>query len=136
MTGLRWTEEELKAFEQKAASSRPNPLPILAAKARHKFQAKPVEREGIKFASTLEARYFDQLKLRQAAGEVVGFLRQVPIHLPGGVKLVVDFLEFRADGTAKFIDTKGVETESFRAKLRQAQALYPWLELEIVKRIR
>jgi hypothetical protein len=105
-------------------------------KVRHKFHAKPVERDGIRFDSKLEARYYDQLKLRQAGGDVVGFLRQVPVHLPGGVVLRFDFLEFRADGTAIFVDTKGVETESFRAKIRQVRALYPWLDYEIVKKVR
>jgi len=105
-------------------------------RARHKFHAQPVERDGIRFDSKLEARYYDQLKLRQAGGDVVGFLRQVPIHLPGSTKLVVDFLEFRADGTAAFVDTKGVETETFRLKARQVQELYPWIQLEIVKAVR
>lgn len=98
---------------------------------RHKFRAKITERDGIKFSSKKEAAYYERLKLRVAAGEVLFFLRQVPIHLPGGVKLVVDFQEFRADGSVHFVDTKGMETESFRAKRRMVEALYP-IEIETV----
>ena len=45
-----------------------------------------------------EARYYGELKLRQRAGEVLCCLRQVPIHLLGQTRLVIDFLEFRTDG--------------------------------------
>jgi hypothetical protein len=95
-------------------------------KVRHKFHAVQTECDGIKFSSKKEARYYQALKLRVAAGQVVFFLRQVPIHLPGGVKMVVDFQEFLADGTVRFVDTKGVETESFKAKRRIVEALYPF----------
>jgi hypothetical protein len=100
---------------------------------RHKFNAVATEVDGFKFSSKAEARYFLQLKARQAAGEVVGFLRQVPFHLPGGVRYVVDFLEFHADGTVHFVDVKGVVTSEFKAKVRQLKALYPWATVETVK---
>jgi len=58
--------------------------------------------------------------------------RQVPFHLPGGAKYVVDFVEFRADGTVHFIDVKGKETESFRAKKRMVESLYAPIEIEVV----
>lgn len=97
----------------------------------HKFRAVPTDLDGIKFASKAEARYYAQLKLRQAAGEVVFFLRQTPFHLPGGVKYVADFLEFHADGTCHVVDVKGMETPAFRAKRKQVEALYP-VQIEVV----
>lgn len=97
----------------------------------HKFRAVPTELDGIKFASKAEARYYAQLKLRQAAGEVVFFLRQTPFHLPGGVKYVADFLEFHADGSCHVVDVKGMETPAFRAKRKQVEALYP-VRIEVV----
>lgn len=97
----------------------------------HKFRAVPTELDGIKFASKAEARYYAQLKLRQAAGEVVFFLRQAPFHLPGGVKYVADFLEFHADGSCHVVDVKGMETAAFRAKRKQVEALYP-VRIEVV----
>ena len=63
----------------------------------HKYNARAVVIDGIRFDSVKEGRYYNQLKLRQQAGEVLCFLRQVPIHLPGQTRLVIDFLEFRTD---------------------------------------
>lgn len=82
--------------------------------------------DGIRFDSKREATYYGTLKARQAAGEVEYFLRQVPIHLPGGTKLVVDFLVFFADRRApQYIDVKGKETDVFRLKKREVEHHYP-----------
>lgn len=102
---------------------------------RHKFGAVATKRDGHNFPSKLEASYYDQLKLRVRAGEVVFFLMQVPFHLPGGVKYVVDFQEFWADGTVHFVDTKGAETSDFKVKKRMVEALYP-AQIEVVKNVR
>jgi len=99
---------------------------------QQKYNASPTVVDGIRFDSKREAKYYSQLKLRQAAGEVLFFLRQVPLHLPGGTKLVVDFLEFHADGSAHFVDVKGMETDVFKLKKREVEAQYP-IEVEIVK---
>ncbi len=97
---------------------------------RHKFNAVPTVNDGIKFSSKKEARYYSELQLRVAAGEVTFFLRQVPFHLPGGVKYVVDFMEFHADGTVHVVDVKGMKTPVFIAKKKMVEALYP-VEIEI-----
>lgn len=102
-------------------------------RVKHKYQAKPMTLDGIRFDSKAEGRYYSSLKLRVKAGEVVFFLRQVPFYLPGGVKYVVDFQEFHSDGTVHFVDVKGMETESFKAKKRMVENLYP-LEIEVVKK--
>ena len=98
---------------------------------KHKYSAVRVERDGIKFASKKEARYYERLKLRVRSGEVLFFLRQTPFHLPGGVKYVCDFQEFHADGNVRFVDVKGVETAMFKAKKKQVEALYPHVTIEI-----
>ena len=95
----------------------------------HKFKAKPTDVDNIKFASRKEAKYYMELKLRQRAGEVLFFLRQTPIHLPGNTKYVCDFQVFLSDGSVQFVDVKGVETEVFKLKKRQVEELYP---IEIV----
>ena len=96
-------------------------------RVKHKFRAQATERDGIRFDSKLEARYYDILKtLRDKSDEVLFFLRQVPVHLPGGTKLVIDFQVFWKDGTVTFEDTKGVETDSFKIKKREVEALYPF----------
>jgi len=83
------------------------------------------ERDGMSFMSKLEAAYYDKLNLFQKAGSVLFFLRQVPFHLPGGVKYVVDFQVFYSDGTVEFVDVKGMETPEFIAKKKMVEALYP-----------
>jgi hypothetical protein len=102
-------------------------------KPQHKFSAKQVKHEGENFASKLEFAYKKHLDLMQKAGEVVFYLTQVPIRLPGGTKYVVDFLVFNSDNSVHFIDTKGVETDTFKIKKREIEALYPF-EIDIVKR--
>jgi len=101
---------------------------------RHKFNAIKTERDGIKFDSKLEARYYETLKLRQKAGDVLFFLRQVPFHLPGGVVYRVDFVEFLACGLVRFVDTKGMETKDFVMKKKMVEDLYP-VEIEVVKTV-
>jgi len=98
---------------------------------RHKFNAIRTERDGIKFPSKKEARHYDELKLRQKSGEVIFFLMQIPFHLPGGIKYVVDFAEFRSDGTVHFIDVKGMETPIFKLKRKQVEVLYP-IKIEVI----
>lgn len=98
---------------------------------RHKFGAVQTIRDGMKFPSKREARYYDQLKLEVKAGLVSFFLRQVPFHLPGGVKFVLDFLVFRSNGTVELIDTKGRRTQQYIDKKKLVEALYP---VEIIER--
>lgn len=100
----------------------------------HKYGAKACVVDGIRLDSKAEGRYYSDLKLRVRAGEVVTFLRQVPIHLPGGTKLVIDFLEFHADGSTHFVDVKGMETPEFKIKKREVEALYPF-EIEVIKKV-
>ena len=92
---------------------------------RHKFNAIRTEVDGLKFASKKEARYYEDLKLRVQSGEVLFFLMQVPMHLPGNVRYRVDFQEFHADGTVHFIDVKGRITPMYTLKKKQVEALYP-----------
>jgi len=99
---------------------------------RHKYSAVATTLDGHRFSSKKEARYYSQLKLRVAAGEVVQFLMQVPFHLPGGVRYVCDFLEFHASGEVHFVDTKGMETASFKAKKRMVETIYAPIKIEVV----
>ena len=98
---------------------------------RHKFNATPSQSDGMRFDSKKERRYYEQLKTRQKSGEVAMFLRQVPFHLPGGVKYVVDFQEFLSDGHVRFVDVKGMETQQFKTKKRLVEATYP-VTIEVV----
>lgn len=76
-------------------------------------------------AARIEATYYEQLKLRQRGGEVHFWLRQVPVHLPGGTKYVLDFVVFLKSGEVQFVDVKGRETKEFRIKKREVEHHYP-----------
>lgn len=93
----------------------------------NKYHNNPTTVDGIRFDSKKEARYYEQLKIRQATGEVKYFLMQVPLRLPGGSKYVVDFQVFFADPARapEYIDVKGRETQVFRLKKREVEHAYP-----------
>lgn len=100
---------------------------------RHKYNAVKTELDGIKFPSKAEARRYSQLKLLKQSGEVIQFLRQVPFHLPGGVKYVCDFQVFWSDGRVTFEDSKGMATQMFLAKKKMVEQLYAPITIELVK---
>ena len=94
-------------------------------KAKHKFHARPCVDDGIRFDSKKERDYYRTLKMLVLSGDVLFFLRQVPIDLPGCVKYRVDFVEFHSDGSVHFVDVKGYRTETYKLKKKQIEALYP-----------
>jgi len=98
---------------------------------RHKFNAVRTEVDGISFASKKEAHYYAQLCLARKAGDLLFFLRQVPFHLPGGIRYVCDFAEFWKTGEVRFTDTKGYKTSEYKAKKKMVEALYPVSILEV-----
>lgn len=140
---IRWTEEQLEDL-QRRNSEGPADFDQDQVRARlvndpapakpHKYRAEPTEVDGIRFDSKLEARFYCQLRNQLTAGQILGVLRQVPFHLPGKTRLVLDFQIFNLDGTSFFVDTKGFETEVFKVKLRQVRELYPWARIEIITR--
>ena len=99
---------------------------------RHKFGAKRTELDGIKFSSKKEAGVYQDLELRRKSGDVLFFLRQVPFHLPGGTKHIIDFVTFNADGTVHFIEVKGYDTPMGKVKRKIVEAIYP-IMIEIIK---
>ena len=92
---------------------------------RHKYHAKPTVYDGIHFDSKKEAARYLELKLLQKAGDVLFFVGQIPFDLPGGVRLRLDFAVFWKDGHVSFEDPKGVRTQTYLAKKRICEALYP-----------
>ncbi len=129
--GLRFSSMEalppaLRArIEGQKGSTKPDPAQPL--EPPRKYRNQPTVVDSIRFDSKKEARYYEQLKLRQAAGEVWYFLRQVPIYLPGGTRYVIDFLVFFKDPgrLEEYVDVKGRETQVFRLKKREVEHHYP-----------
>ncbi len=100
-------------------------------KLQHKFRAQRTETDGIKFDSKKEAAFYRELKLRQQAGDIVFFLRQVPFDLPGNIKYRVDFVLFESSGNVRFVDVKGHRTKDYIRNKKQVETLYP-VEIEEV----
>jgi hypothetical protein len=98
---------------------------------KHKFKARRTNVDGIKFSSKKEANRYNILKLLQKSGDILFFLRQVPFHLPGGVKYICDFLIFWTNGDVTIEDVKGFKTEIYKAKKKMVEALYPIEILEV-----
>jgi hypothetical protein len=92
---------------------------------KHKFKAKPVIDDGIKFASKKEHKRYIELKTLQKYGEVLFFLRQVPFHLPGNVKYVCDYLVFWTNNEVTIEDSKGMKTAMYILKKKQVETIYP-----------
>ena len=98
---------------------------------KHKFNAVPTVNDGFRFDSKKEAARYERNKLLIASGEMVFQLRQVPFHLPGGVRYVLDFIEFYKNYDILFIDVKGRDTPQSKQKRRQVEAVYP-IKIDLV----
>jgi len=100
---------------------------------RHKYNASPQKRDGHRYDSKAELAFAQQLDRSKVAGEVVQYLRQVPFHLPGGVKYVCDFCIFESGGSIRWVDVKGVDTPMSKMKRKQVEELYAPIVIEVVK---
>ena len=116
---MKVTEAEFLSLKKRDVN------PILSCQPRHKFQAKPSDEDGIRFASKKERTYYRQLKIRVRAGEILFFTRQTGLDLPGKVRHFLDFVEYWSDGTVHFVDVKGYDTPMGKLKRKQVEAIYP-----------
>lgn len=103
---------------------------------RHKYRAKSVTVDGIKFPSKKEARRWSELRLMEKAGEISNLERQVKIPLFGKNgpimtdsgksqrTYVADFryVDWRLNGVIVIEDSKGYETPEFKLKKAILQA--------------
>lgn len=101
-------------------------------KKTSKYRAIPTYVDNFRFDSKAEARRYGNLKVLQRSGDVLYFLRQVPMHLEGGVIYRVDFQIFWKDGRVTYEDVKGRDTAQSKQKRRQVEARYP-VEILIVR---
>ena len=97
----------------------------------HPFKAKSQEEESSHFASRREWNHYLTLKTIQDLGEIIFFLRQVPLHIPGGMKYVCDFVVFWANGDVTFEDVKGFKTELCKVKKKLIEHHYPLKIIEV-----
>ena len=99
---------------------------------KHKFNATRISCQSGHFASKLEHKYFIYLEWLKKAQLIAFFLRQVPFHLPGNIKYIVDFQVFWANGEVTFEDVKGFETKEFIMKKKLVESIYP-LDIKVIK---
>ena len=90
-----------------------------------KYRAEPCVIDGIRFASKLEGRRYQQLKLMERAGVITRLRRQVEFPLKAGLsvigKYVADFVYYRFEDEV-IEDAKGVLTPLCRWKLKHMAA--------------
>lgn len=97
---------------------------------RHKYQAIRTECDGIKFSSKKEAAYYQKLMMVKKSGDLLFFLRQVPFHLPGKIRYIVDFVEFWSGGEVRFVDVKGLKTSAYIRNKKMVEDLYSPVKIE------
>lgn len=101
------------------------------SKTENKYKNKKTIVDGITFDSKKEAEQYVQLTLLKRSGRVLFFLRQVPFHLPEGIKYLADFVVFYSDGLVEVQDVKGVKTDVYKIKKKLVEANYPLTIKEI-----
>lgn len=102
----------------------------------HKYGARSVWVDGIRFDSKREANRYGELKLLKAAGDVRLILRQVSFQISPGIpdsegrvaapgeRYVADFVIHWANGELTVEDVKGMRTKEYLRKKRRAEAIY------------
>jgi len=117
--------------------------------AAPKYGARATVRDGIRFASRLEADRYSELKWLQREGAVRFFLRQVPFDVAEGVRWRADFVVFwKATGgffsdappfapqvpaCVTIEDTKGHLTDASRVRIKVVEGRYN-LRVRILRR--
>lgn len=107
---------------------------LLKQKKQNKLHNTPTTINSIRFHSKLEAKYYQYLLLLKSQNLISFFLMQVPFHLPGNTKYLLDFLIVHNDNSISYIDTKGLDTPISILKRKLVQSLYP-VYIEIIKHV-
>lgn len=126
----RWTAQELAEVQCRMVNScgEMGPatsisVPVTHAAKPTKYRSKAVRIDGKSFASKLEGRCYEGLKLREKAGDIRWFIRQPRFELEGGVVYVADFLAETYKGP-EVIDATGKLTRVKANKLKQVKARF------------
>jgi len=126
----------------------PKPEPNVPASSRPgkhgKYNNVKVVVDGHTFDSGLEARVYGDLKLRERNHEIKHLELQPVFLLQDGFKdntgkkhraitYIADFMYTDRMGTTWVVDAKGVETETFKLKMKLFLKLYPQYRFELVR---
>jgi hypothetical protein len=93
---------------------------------------------GTRFDSKMEGEYYQELLRQKQHAEIKDFSCQPKFVLQESPKVtyIADFLVRDLDGTKRVIDIKGVETPTFKVKMKLFQAKYPTMQIEILTKKR
>lgn len=129
-------KKKRKSTKSKTSGSQPK------KKSSGNMKAIKKEVDGIVFASTMEADYYEYLKAEKEAGRVVKFELQPKFPLQEafkkygrtikGISYISDFRVQYSDGSELIIDVKGRETDDFKLKRKMFDYKYPDLILKLV----
>ena len=118
-------EYELMQMEKKENKTSTN---------KNKYNNKKPIVDGIKFDSKKEARFYQNLKLLKAAGEVKDFELQPKFVLlekdkdrvtGRGIKYIADFKITYSNGSVEVVDVKGYKTQVYKLKKKLLLKKYP-----------
>lgn len=92
------------------------------------FNTKKVDVGGYQYDSKFEAAYAQELKLREKAGDIIGFTphERIPLEVNGYrvCDYYIDFVVDHTDGTTEYVECKGYSTDVWRLKWKLFCALY------------
>lgn len=95
---------------------------------KHKYRAKPVTIDGIRFASQAEGKRYQELKVLESAGDITHLELQPKYTIViNGVKVctyIADF-RYRTKTGAVTEDVKGMLTPVYRLKKKIVEAMFP-----------
>lgn len=95
-------------------------------KRQNKYYAQTAEYNGISYHSKKEGAFARELDLRQKAGDIKKWDRQIKIDLKAYGEHIcnyyVDFVVINRDGSKEYIEVKGFETEVWRLKWKIFEA--------------
>jgi hypothetical protein len=138
---MRWTQQQVDAFKARmnaSAGVSPRQVPTLtpagtterAPKQAKYFNRMTTDLQGVVHDSTKEYRRWQELQLRERAGEITGLRRQVPFALVVNDVLVCSYEAdaVYTEGAALIVeDTKSEITRKkreYRIKLKLMQAIH------------
>lgn len=134
------TAAQVEALHRRAGFA--TPADLIRAKASKMRNVKKMI-DGITFASSLEARAYQILKLWERAGAIRDLVLQPPFELQPkfrdesgdavrAIKYLADFSFFDVTrGRVRFVDTKGQSTAMFKLKHKMLKFHYPDADLEL-----
>ena len=109
-----------------------------------KYNNNRITVDGIRFDSKDEARYYELLKEKKAAGLIVNYELQPQYILQPAFKYnskmiraityTADFLIYHLDGTEEVVDIKGMETQAGILRRKMFWYRYPELKLTWLSR--